>query len=51
VTSPLDFTKPDLLAALAKAIAIHEAGSWLFQDADLASGVALALGDVPALVG
>lgn len=40
--TPLDFTKPDLLAALAKAIAIHEAGSWLFTDADLHAGIQLA---------
>lgn len=40
--TPLDFTKPDLLAALAKAIAIHEAGSWLFNDDDLESGIHMA---------
>jgi hypothetical protein len=38
----LDFTKPDLLAALARAIAIHECGGWFFSDADLRAGVALA---------
>lgn len=30
------------LERLTKAIAIHEAGAWLFQDADLHAGVALA---------
>lgn len=39
---PLDFTKPDLLAAVTKAIAIHECGSWVFSDADLKSGIAMA---------
>jgi len=38
----LDFTKPDLLASLARAIAIHECGGWFFKDADLNAGVALA---------
>jgi predicted transcriptional regulator len=42
VDTPADFTKPDLLTALAKAIAIHETGSWLFSDADLSQGIALA---------
>lgn len=40
--TPLDFSKPDLLAALAKAIAIHEAGGWFFTDADLDAGIQLA---------
>jgi hypothetical protein len=48
--TPLDFTKPDLLAALVKAIAIHESGLWLFSDADLKAGVALAEGNQGALV-
>lgn len=37
-----DFSKPDLLAATAKAIAVHECGSWLFSDVDLKAGIALA---------
>lgn len=40
--TPLDFTKADLLAAVAKAIATHECGGWMFSDADLNAGVALA---------
>lgn len=40
--TPMDFTKPDLLAALCKAIAVHEAGSWLFSDADLNAGILMA---------
>lgn len=39
---PLDFTKPDLLGAVAKAIAIHECGSWLFNDFDLKTGIEMA---------
>jgi len=42
INTPADFTKPDLLAALTKAISIHECGDWLFQDADLKAGIALA---------
>jgi hypothetical protein len=39
---PADFTKPDLLAALARAIATHECGGWVFKDADLNAGISLA---------
>src|SRR5690349_10926624 len=40
--APLDLANPRTLAALCKAIAIHESGGWFFADADLAAGVALA---------
>jgi hypothetical protein len=40
--TPLDFTKSDLMAAICKAIAVHECGGWFFTPADLASGVQLA---------
>lgn len=40
--TPLDFTKPDLLAAVCKAIATHECGGWFFAPADLAAGVHMA---------
>lgn len=43
INTPADFTKPDLLAALCKAIATQEAGRWYFDDADLNEGVALAV--------
>jgi hypothetical protein len=36
--TPIDFTHPDPLAALA----IHECGGWFFSDADLRAGVQLA---------
>lgn len=38
----LDFTKPDLLASLARAITIQECGGWFFKDADLHAGIAMA---------
>lgn len=44
-TARFDLRKPDYLAQILKAIAIHEAGSWLFTDADLVSGVQMALAD------
>lgn len=40
--TPLDFTKPDLLMAVAKAIATHECGSWLFNEGDLRAGIYMA---------
>lgn len=40
--TPMDYTLPDLLAAVAKAIAIHECGAWLFADSDLKTGIDLA---------
>ena len=40
-----DLREPGYLAKILKAIAIHEAGSWLFTDADLASGANMALAD------
>ncbi len=43
INAPADFTRPDFLAALCKAIATHECGGWFFADADLAAGVHLAL--------
>lgn len=43
INTPADFTKPDLLAALCKAIATHECGGWYFHDADLNEGVAMAV--------
>ena len=39
---PLDFTNPATLQGFCKAIAIHEAGSWLFLDDDLVAGVRMA---------
>lgn len=40
--TPMDFTKPDLLAAIAKAIAIHECGGWMFSEVDLSAGISMA---------
>ena len=42
----LDVENPTTLQALCKAIAIHEAGNWFFQDGDLISGVSAALAQV-----
>jgi hypothetical protein len=39
----LDLKDSQTLAALCKAIAVHESGGWFFSDADLRSGIALAL--------
>jgi hypothetical protein len=38
----IDLHDPKTLEALAKAIAIHESGGWLFADTDLVAGVAMA---------
>lgn len=48
---PLDLHSFKDLRPLCKAIAIHESGSWLFEDADLDTGLTLAGAppDVPAL--
>lgn len=40
--TPVDLTNPVTLGKACKAIAIHESGSWLFQDVDLQAGVAMA---------
>lgn len=37
----IDLHDPKTLCAAIKGIAIHEAGGWLFSDADLAAGVAM----------
>ena len=42
----LELETPATLQSLCKAIAIHEAGSWLFEDTDLTAGVAAALNQV-----
>jgi hypothetical protein len=39
---PLHLDNDAQLSALARAIAVHEAGGWLFDDADLAEGVQMA---------
>lgn len=41
--TPLDLHDPATLQKLAKAISIHEAGSWMFKQEDLIAGVKLAL--------
>lgn len=40
----LQLDDPAQLASFCRAIAVHEAGGWMFSDADLAEGVRLALG-------
>jgi hypothetical protein len=49
--APLDLENPLQLAALCRAIAAQESGGWFFDNADLDTGVALALrsGDASAV--
>jgi hypothetical protein len=42
---PLALGNASQLAAMARAIAVHEAGGWYFSDDDLNRGVAMALGE------
>jgi hypothetical protein len=44
---PLALGNASQLAALARAIAVHEAGGWFFSDQDLNEGVRMALGEPP----
>ena len=44
---PLALGNASQLAALARAIAVHEAGGWFFADDDLNAGVRMALGEEP----
>lgn len=40
--APIDLTIPDNLRGMAGAIAVHEAGGWYFNNADLAAGIDMA---------